>query len=331
VWPYRRIDGHTLLSASRTSFRLNLTVASSRYQQIREVWVVKIVRQTLFAGDSLQVGLFNAQPGSEAYVEIVPSAHLVALPVGGLFSQHDAPNRSVIGTPSYAVRFTIDTPYRIGFPGGIGDRALILRLDTALEIDELDKRRRNDLGSCGLLTAEAMILRNLLWAKQHRLNEDELESEAISLDLLRLSLNTMNSHASTGRSSTLARRRSAIERVKEAVGAAPADKWSVTQLAAIANLSPFYLCHVFRQTTGTSIYDYVVQERLAHSLDAVLDGGNLMAIALDAGFSSHSHFTTRFRRFFGITPSVLRDVATTEKVATFCKLVTAPRENSRNF
>jgi hypothetical protein len=64
----------------------------------------------------------------------------------------------------------------------------------------------------------------------------------------------------------------------------------------IANLSPFHLCHVFRLMVGTSIYDYVLHERLAHSLDAVLDcGSDLTAIALDAGFASHSHFTARFR------------------------------------
>ena len=103
------------------------------------------------------------------------------------------------------------------------------------------------------------------------------------------------------------------------------------KLATIANLSPFYLSHVFRESTGISIYDFVVRERLAQSLDAVLDGCDLNTIALDSGFSSHSHFTSRFRRFFGITPSELRGVATTEKVADFRKLVTAPCENSRNF
>ena len=55
---------------------------------------------------------------------------------------------------------------------------------------------------------------------------------------------------------------------------------------------------------GTSIYDYVLHERLAQTLDAVLDcGDDLTAIALDAGFASHSHFTARFRGFFGCTPA----------------------------
>ena len=114
--------------------------------------------------------------------------------------------------------------------------------------------------------------------------------------------------------------------MKEAVALAPAHKWNVARLAEVANMSPFHLCHVFRETVGTSIYDYVLHERLAHTLDAVLDcGDDLTAIALDAGFSSHSHFTARFRSFFGCTPAALRRIATAARVAELRKIVTARR------
>ena len=81
---------------------------------------------------------------------------------------------------------------------------------------------------------------------------------------------------------------------------------------------------MFRDTVGTSIYDYVLHERLAHTLDAVLDcGDDLTAIALDAGFASHSHFTARFRSFFGCTPAALRRIATAAQIAELRKIVTA--------
>jgi AraC-like DNA-binding protein len=114
--------------------------------------------------------------------------------------------------------------------------------------------------------------------------------------------------------------------VKEAVALAPSHRWNVAKLAEIANFSPFHLCHVFRDTVGTSIYDYVLHERLAHTLDAVLDcGDDLTAIALDAGFASHSHFTARFRSFFGCSPTALRRIATAAHVAELRKIVTARR------
>jgi AraC-like DNA-binding protein len=88
-------------------------------------------------------------------------------------------------------------------------------------------------------------------------------------------------------------------------------------------LSPFHLCRVFREMAGISLYDYVLHERLAQSLDTVLGGGDLTGIALDAGFASHSHFTARFRRFFGCAPATLRRIATAERVGELRKIMTA--------
>jgi AraC-like DNA-binding protein len=181
------------------------------------------------------------------------------------------------------------------------------------------------IASNGLLPAPAMILRNLLRARLQQGETDDFEIETVGLDLLGRSLTAMRK-AAAPRQAAQARRMRALERVKEAVAVAPSRKWSVGRLADIANLSPFHLCHVFRQTVGTSVYDYVLHERLAHSLDAVLDGSDdLTAIALDAGFASHSHFTARFREFFGCTPTALRRRATAARLGELRKIVTARR------
>jgi AraC-like DNA-binding protein len=56
----------------------------------------------------------------------------------------------------------------------------------------------------------------------------------------------------------------------------------------------------------------------------VLDGDDdLTSIALDAGFASHSHFTARFRGFFGCTPAALRRTASASRLADLRKIVTA--------
>jgi AraC family transcriptional regulator len=287
---------------------------------------VEPIRKTLLAGDALQIGSFCARPLSDACGDVErQSCNAVALPVSGLFSKHEAPGRYVIGTPSHAVLFSANAPYRIGYPGAVGDRALILRFGEDLAADQLNPRASGDsLASYGLLSPEAMMLRNLLWARLQRSQADAFESEALGLDLLSMSLSSIHPGIPRPRPSALARRRHAVERVKAAVGAAPADKWTVARLAKVASLSPFHLCHVFREMVGASIYDYVLHERLAHSLDAVLDGGDeLTAIALDAGFASHSHFTARFRGFFGVTPTALRRAATAGHIAQLRKIMTA--------
>lgn len=290
--------------------------------------VVDVIRKTLLDSDSLQIGLFEARPRSDACGDVErQGASVVVLPVSGVFSRHDAPGRYVIGTPSHAVFVAADTAYRISFPGAIGDRALTLRFGRALAGNRLDRRGRSEeMASHGLLPAGAMMLRNLLWTRLQQAEADEFAAEVLGLDLLAMSLRSMRSGSGPMRHSAYVRRMRAVERVKEALALAPSDRWSVAKLAKVANLSPFHLCRVFRQIVGTSVYDYVLQERLARALDAVVDGGDdLTAIALDAGFASHSHFTSRFRTFFGCTPSALRRAATAERVAELRKIMTAHR------
>jgi len=289
---------------------------------------VKVIRKTLFENGSLQIGWVDTHPLSDVCGDVErQSLNVVVLPLSGLFSKHDAPGRHVIGTPSHAVFIASDTPYRIGFPGGIGDRALVLRFDESLAPDRLDGRASVDaLASSGLLASSAIVLRDLLRLRLQEPERDGFEIEALALDLLSMSLRAMRTADAPRRRAAIALRKRAVERVKEAVALAPAEKWSVARLAGIANLSPFHLCRVFRKTVGTSLYGYVLQERLARSLESVLDGGDdLTPIALDAGFSSHSHFTARFRGFFGCTPAALRRAIGTERVAELSKIMTAQR------
>jgi len=286
---------------------------------------VEIRRKTLFESETLQVGLFESRPSSDACGEVErQSLNAIALPLSGLFAKHETPGRQITGTPSHAVYFAPDAPYRISFPGAIGDRAITLRFGDGLAPEQIDVRGDEGLASQGLLSAKAMMLRNLLWRRLEKGEADEFEAEAFGLDLLDVSLASVRPGQLPVRRSALARRLRALERVKEAVASAPSAKWNVARLAGVANLSPFHLCHVFREMTGTSVYDYVLHERLSRALDAVLDGGDdLTAIALDAGFASHSHFTARFRSFFGCTPAALRRVASAAHLAELRKIVTA--------
>ena len=288
---------------------------------------MEAIRKTFFENGGLQIGSFESRPVSDACGDVErQSLNAIVLPFAGVFSKHDGPGRHVIGTPSHAVFIAADTPYRIGFPGAIGDRALTLRFGHDIAAHHLDPRRNDGaLASHGLLPAGAMMLRNLLWSRLKRGEVDEFERETLGLDLLYLALASVRTTALPVRRAAHLRRLRSLERVKEAVAVAPAERWTIAKLSRVANLSPYHLCHVFREMVGTSIYDYVLQERLAHALDAVLDGGDLTTIAFDAGFASHSHFTARFRSFFGHTPTALRRSVSAAQVCELRKIMTAHR------
>ena len=102
---------------------------------------MEITRRTLFESETLHIGMAEARPVSEACGEVErQSSNVMVLPFSGVFSKHDAPGRHVVATPSHAVFIAADTPYRIGFPGAIGDRALTLRFGESLAPDQLDMR-----------------------------------------------------------------------------------------------------------------------------------------------------------------------------------------------
>jgi AraC-like DNA-binding protein len=93
-------------------------------------------------------------------------------------------------------------------------------------------------------------------------------------------------------------------------------------IARAVHSSTFQLARVFHCETGLPMHHYRTRLRLRAALERLVEAEtDLTALALDLGFSSHSHFTSAFRRAFGITPSECRRRATVKGL----------REMSRNL
>jgi AraC-like DNA-binding protein len=91
------------------------------------------------------------------------------------------------------------------------------------------------------------------------------------------------------------------------VGAAQCERLTLSATARRLAVTPFHLCRVFRAQTGMPLHRHVTRLRLRAALDALARrDADLTCIALDAGFCSHSHFTSAFGREFGVTPSAWR-------------------------
>jgi AraC-like DNA-binding protein len=94
--------------------------------------------------------------------------------------------------------------------------------------------------------------------------------------------------------------------VRHYVAARYTEQSSLGAIARAHGVSAFHLARVFRRATGQSIHAYRIALRLRAALERIADREDVATVALSLGFSSHSHFTSAFRRAFGVTPSQLR-------------------------
>ena len=100
-------------------------------------------------------------------------------------------------------------------------------------------------------------------------------------------------------------RRHLVESAKAAILSQLYENSSVCDVARGVEVSPFHLCRSFRAETGMTLHAYRREIRLRTTLGLTeAYRGNLSALALRAGFYSHSHFATAFRRAFGVSPSI---------------------------
>lgn len=101
--------------------------------------------------------------------------------------------------------------------------------------------------------------------------------------------------------------RDVVEAVKERLAKEFWINHSLADLAGDAHCSTSKLVRIFRIETGMSLHAYQQQFRIRTSLQLLTDSPcDLTGIAAQLGFANHSHFSTVFRRLFGITPSKFR-------------------------
>ena len=81
----------------------------------------------------------------------------------------------------------------------------------------------------------------------------------------------------------------------------------LADLAALLSMSQFHFSHLFKQTIGTSPYQYLLQQRIERAKQLLKHTDqSVMDIALECEFNNHSHLSKQFRQFTGMTPKVYR-------------------------
>jgi AraC family transcriptional regulator len=97
------------------------------------------------------------------------------------------------------------------------------------------------------------------------------------------------------------------QQVRDYINAHLDRELSLEQLARVINISPNYFANLFKRAIGVSPHQYVMQQRVAQAKVMLVKTDLAIAdIALEVGFSSHSHLTQQFKRFTGMTPRQVR-------------------------
>ncbi|MBP5971428.1 helix-turn-helix transcriptional regulator [Brasilonema sp. CT11] len=79
----------------------------------------------------------------------------------------------------------------------------------------------------------------------------------------------------------------------------------LTNLAKMAGISQYYFCQLFKQSVGTTPYQYVLQLRVERAKQLLKSQKmTICDVALACGFANQSHFTKHFRKLTGMTPKV---------------------------
>ena len=85
------------------------------------------------------------------------------------------------------------------------------------------------------------------------------------------------------------------------------EKITLEELAAVVNLSTYYMAHIFKQYTGISPNKYINEHRLAIAGNRLLNENTaVLSIAMECGFNNISYFNRAFKSKYGITPNSYR-------------------------
>jgi AraC family transcriptional regulator len=132
---------------------------------------------------------------------------------------------------------------------------------------------------------------------------EQLEAESLALTLMQRTLGPRTSREPTGSRG----HRKLVERAKLVLSANSSRRWALDDVASEVGVSPVYLTQVFQRVEGVPLYRYQLRLRLARALDLISGDADLTQIALELGFSNHSHFSSAFRQAYGRSPTAFKE------------------------
>ncbi len=269
----------------------------------------------------------RARRGGPADEEYSGANHIVLLRHGA-FTKHFG-SRPITADVNQAVYFSKGSVYHVSHPAECGDRGtvaavaprvlndIVRELDPSVD-DHPDRPFPFVTGPCDTavfwrhrelvqrLEAVATAPLEHLWADETAL---QLMADVLEAGFARHGLPRRR------RNGTDADHLDRTEAAKTYLACHLAEPVTLDEVARSVHASPFHFARLFQRHTGVPVHRYLTRLRLRASLERLASGAkDLTALALDLGFSSHSHFTDAFRREFGRPPRALRKTSKNPEV-----------------
>ena len=98
-----------------------------------------------------------------------------------------------------------------------------------------------------------------------------------------------------------------VDRIKEILTSNLSKDISIKEIAEITGISQFYMMHMFKKATGSSINKYKTALKIIQAKKLLINTSkSITDIATECGFNSISYFSDRFIKSEGVTPSEYR-------------------------
>ena len=288
------------------------TVAPSGSGRPKHVVIVDSENTLVFSGELVTIGTFDCPPWHARWAEpnCIGPGHHVVFPQTAVRIAPAGRAHFVTG-PTDVVLYDPEQEYRRQVVSHAGDRStyLIVREDEVARIVAAttgDAHRADRFPTQhGRLSAPAFLRSRQLRSLLRSGAVDPLGVEEAALELVATALG--DAVAPGGTTLASARQRRDVLAVQEVLAHRFTEPLTLADLGREVGASPYHLARGFRLETGWSIHEYRLQLRVRTAVDRLAGAPvDLARLALDLGFSSHSHLTDTFRRIFGSPPSAIR-------------------------
>jgi len=274
--------------------------------------------RVVFESDMVRIGAFRCHPDNPSFQNTGPAQnYCFVFPRTAVEIQHEH-EPAFVANPNVVTFYNAGQVYWRNPISPEGDRCDWFGVEAGVIRDtirgfhpEVDDRPEQ-LFQCsrGWSDAETYLLQRRLFSWVTSGNSvDPLAVDEIVIELLdRVLRRTRTASSSSGSRPEIDRRhRYAVHEIETLLSDRVEDRLTLVGIARAVGLSAYHVCRLFRRVTGINLHQYRRRLRIREALTDVLESGcSLTDIALDAGFSSHSHFTDIFRQEFHTTPSSVR-------------------------